>query len=160
MCSGGGSTRGSRRGWSFSSAPRARRVFHEAFGARQLIRAGSRRSGDTVYDVASLTKAVATTVLAMQEVGAGRLALDARAAELVPELGGAEREAITVRQLLASLLGPSSAPAVLEAGGPSSPPNGWRSSSWPRASRWSIRRERGRSTRTSGSSSSAGCSSG
>jgi CubicO group peptidase (beta-lactamase class C family) len=75
-------------------------VFQEAFGARQVYPRRLPALEDTVYDVASLTKAVATSVLVMQEVGAGRLALDARAAELVPELGGPGRDAITVRQLL------------------------------------------------------------
>jgi CubicO group peptidase (beta-lactamase class C family) len=75
-------------------------VFHEAFGARQVFPRRLPLLKDTVYDVASLTKAVATSVLAMQEVGAGRLALDTRVAELVPELGGLDRDAITVRQLL------------------------------------------------------------
>jgi CubicO group peptidase (beta-lactamase class C family) len=83
-------------------------VFHEAFGARQLVPRHLPTLRDTVYDVASLTKAVATSVLAMQEVGAGRLALDAKAATLLPELAAAEderRSQITVRQLLAHASG-------------------------------------------------------
>jgi serine-type D-Ala-D-Ala carboxypeptidase len=80
-------------------------LFHEAFGARQIYPRRLPALRDTVYDVASLTKAVATTVLAMQEVAAGRLALDTPAAELVPELGGPERAAITVRQLLSHCSG-------------------------------------------------------
>jgi CubicO group peptidase (beta-lactamase class C family) len=80
-------------------------VYQEAFGARQVSPRRLPALEDTVYDVASLTKAVATSVLAMQEVGAGRLALDSRAAELVPELGGPQRDAITVRQLLSHCSG-------------------------------------------------------
>jgi CubicO group peptidase (beta-lactamase class C family) len=75
-------------------------VFHEAFGARQVYPRRLPALADTVYDIASLTKAVVTTVLTMQEVGGGRLALDDRAAGLVPELGGPGRDEITVRQLL------------------------------------------------------------
>jgi serine-type D-Ala-D-Ala carboxypeptidase len=87
---------------------RRQTVFHEAFGSRQLVPRRLPALRDTVYDVASLTKAVATSVLAMQEVGAGRLALDEPAATLVPELaaGGDERRAqITVRHLLAHASG-------------------------------------------------------
>jgi len=80
-------------------------VFHEAFGARQLVPRQLPALPETMYDVASLTKAVATSVLAMQEVGAGRLPLDARLAGLLPEFSsrtGEEpaRDDITVRQLL------------------------------------------------------------
>ncbi len=80
-------------------------LFHEAFGARQLHPRRLPAHPDTVYDVASLTKAVSTSVLAMQEVAAGRLALDARVAALVPELAGPGRDEITVRQLLSHASG-------------------------------------------------------
>jgi CubicO group peptidase (beta-lactamase class C family) len=78
-------------------------LFHEAYGARQLVPQRVPALRDTVYDVASLTKAVSTSVLAMQEVAAGRLALEAPAAALLPELAASGDEArarITVRQLL------------------------------------------------------------
>jgi CubicO group peptidase (beta-lactamase class C family) len=80
-------------------------VFHEAFGARQLVPRLLPALRETLYDVASLTKAVATSVLAMQEIGPGRLTLDAKVAELLPEFSSRAgddlaREDITVRQLL------------------------------------------------------------
>jgi CubicO group peptidase (beta-lactamase class C family) len=77
-------------------------LFHEAFGARQLIPHKLPTFRDTLYDVASLTKAVITSVLAMQEVGAGRLALDAKVVEALPEFAGpdAARAEVTVRDLL------------------------------------------------------------
>lgn len=75
-------------------------VFHEAFGSRQLIPRRLPTFPDTVYDVASLTKAVATSVIAMGEIGAGRLALDAPVASLLPEFAGPGRDEVTVRQLL------------------------------------------------------------
>jgi CubicO group peptidase (beta-lactamase class C family) len=80
-------------------------LFHEAFGARQVFPRRLPALPETVYDVASLTKAVATSVLAMQEVGAGRLALDAPVVSLIPELGGPGRDQITVRQLLSHCSG-------------------------------------------------------
>jgi serine-type D-Ala-D-Ala carboxypeptidase len=83
-------------------------VFHEAFGARQLVPRLLPALPETLYDVASLTKAVATSVLVMQEVAAGRLILDATVAGLLPEFSSRvgstgddpRREEITVRQLL------------------------------------------------------------
>ena len=84
-------------------------LFHEAFGARQLMPRHLPAQTDTVYDVASLTKATVTSVLAMQEVAAGRLDLDARIDDWLAELDGAEadggRAEITVRQLLSHASG-------------------------------------------------------
>jgi CubicO group peptidase (beta-lactamase class C family) len=59
----------------------------------------------TVYDLASLTKVLATTPLAMRAVDAGRLRLDARIAGHFPEWRGADREAVTVRDLLSHCSG-------------------------------------------------------
>jgi len=75
-------------------------VFHEAFGARQLVPRKLPVLRDTLYDVASITKAAVTSVLAMREVAAGRLALEASVVELLPEFEGADRAQVTVRQLL------------------------------------------------------------
>ena len=69
-------------------AAQGRTLFHEAFGARQLVPRHLPALPDTVYDVASLTKAVATSVLAMQEIGGGRLTLDTKVNTLLPELSG------------------------------------------------------------------------
>src|SRR5450631_4877519 len=69
-------------------AARGRTLFFEAFGARQLVPRRLPARPDTMYDVASLTKAVATSVLAMQEISAGRLTLDTKVAALLPEFSG------------------------------------------------------------------------
>jgi CubicO group peptidase (beta-lactamase class C family) len=93
--------------------------YHQAFGARQLVPRKLPAFRDTVYDVASLTKAVITTVVAMREVGAGRIALDAPAAERLPELAGVrdDRDRITVRQLLCHASGlPAHRPFFRRAG--------------------------------------------
>jgi CubicO group peptidase (beta-lactamase class C family) len=74
--------------------------FHEAFGARQLVPRTLRTFRDTVYDVASLTKAVVTSVLAMAQVERGDLSLNEPVVRRIPELDGPDRGAITVRQLL------------------------------------------------------------
>lgn len=80
-------------------------VFHEAFGFRQLTPARLQALPDTVYDVASLTKAVVTSVLAMQQVARGTLGLADRLAQRLPEFRGAGKETVTVRHLLAHAAG-------------------------------------------------------
>jgi CubicO group peptidase (beta-lactamase class C family) len=98
-------------------------VFHEAYGSRQLTPHRLPALRDTLYDVASLTKAVVSSVLAMQEVAAGRLALDARVADALPEFAGPEagRAAVTVRDLLCHASGlPAHRPFWRQAAGASS----------------------------------------
>jgi CubicO group peptidase (beta-lactamase class C family) len=80
-------------------------VFHEGFGARQLVPRKLPVFRDTLFDVASITKAVVTAVLAMREVGAGRIALETPVVELLPEFEGADRARVTIRQLLAHTSG-------------------------------------------------------
>ena len=75
-------------------------VFHDAFGARQLVPKKLPMFRDTLFDVASITKAAVTSVIAMREVGAGRLALELPVVELLPEFEGADRAGVTVRHLL------------------------------------------------------------
>lgn len=53
----------------------------------------------TIYDIASLTKPVATSALLMQLVAEGRVALDTPARALVPELTAPGAEAITLADL-------------------------------------------------------------
>jgi CubicO group peptidase (beta-lactamase class C family) len=52
-----------------------RTLFLEAFGRRQLEPEPLPATPDTIYDLASLTKALVTSLLAMRAVAAGRLAL-------------------------------------------------------------------------------------
>ena len=54
----------------------------------------------TLYDLASLTKIIATTTALMVLVDRGQLQLDAPVAHYIPEFGGPGRDAITVRHLL------------------------------------------------------------
>jgi CubicO group peptidase (beta-lactamase class C family) len=76
--------------------------FHDAFGARQLVPRALPLFPDTLFDVASLTKAVATSVLAMRAVADGRLSLEAPLVSLLPDFAGEDprRAGITVRHLL------------------------------------------------------------
>jgi CubicO group peptidase (beta-lactamase class C family) len=55
----------------------------------------------TIYDLASLTKVLCTTTLAMIGVARGLLDLDARVATLVPEFAGPRKRQVRIRHLLA-----------------------------------------------------------
>jgi CubicO group peptidase (beta-lactamase class C family) len=59
----------------------------------------------TIYDLASLTKVIVTATLAMRAVDDGVLALEDRVAEWLPAWRGADRDAVTVRDLLAHCSG-------------------------------------------------------
>src|SRR2546425_4809922 len=55
----------------------------------------------TLYDLASLTKVVATTPAIMLLVEGGQVGLDRAVHDYLPEFAGAEKDAVTVRNLLA-----------------------------------------------------------
>ena len=76
-----------------------------AWGDAQLIPCVVPASMQTIYDVASLTKAVSTSVLAMQMVARGALTLDVPVSAILPEFGGPGRDAVSVRQLLSHSAG-------------------------------------------------------
>ncbi len=60
---------------------------------------------DTVYDLASLTKVVATATIAMRSVEQGAVALDDRVADHVSEWSAPDRRSVTVRDLLSHCSG-------------------------------------------------------
>jgi CubicO group peptidase (beta-lactamase class C family) len=76
-----------------------RNLLHEAFGSRQIDPLPLPATEDTVYDLASLTKALVTSLLAMQAVGGGRLRLED------PLPGRAGEAGATVRLALAHASG-------------------------------------------------------
>lgn len=82
-------------------------LFERAYGFRSLVPERAPMTRDTVFDLASLTKPMATAMGVMLLADRGRLDLDAPAATYVPEL--ARLPAFTVRQLL---LHTSGLPAV------------------------------------------------
>jgi CubicO group peptidase (beta-lactamase class C family) len=55
---------------------------------------------DTIYDLASLTKPIATTTIVMDLMGARSLCLDTPVAELFAEWRGRDREHVAIRDLL------------------------------------------------------------
>jgi len=80
-------------------------AFEGAFGYRALVPERAPVNIGTVYDLSSLTKALATTVAAMMLVRDGRLRLDDRVTRLFPNFGVHGKDAITFRHLLAHCSG-------------------------------------------------------
>ncbi|WP_353254670.1 exo-beta-N-acetylmuramidase NamZ domain-containing protein [Burkholderia anthina] len=88
-------------------------VTGDAGGVRVRVARGLRVTGehaepmtaDTVFDLASLTKPVATAVAIMQLAQRGMLSLDGPAARYWPAFGAHGKGGITIRQLLAHVSG-------------------------------------------------------
>ncbi|WP_346268367.1 serine hydrolase [Burkholderia vietnamiensis] len=76
-----------------------------ARGARVTGEQAEPMTADTVFDLASLTKPVATAVAIMQLAERGMLGLDMPAAHYWPAFGANEKAGITIRQLLAHVSG-------------------------------------------------------
>lgn len=80
---------------------RERILYRQAFGWRALVPQREAMTEDSIFDLASLTKAVATTTAVLQLVEQGRLALDAPVASHWPAFAANGKARITLRQLLA-----------------------------------------------------------
>jgi len=75
-------------------------VHQKAFGYRAIAPKHEPMTLDTVFDLASLTKVVATAPSVMRLVQFGQLRLDEPVAHFIPEFGVNGKENVTVRQLL------------------------------------------------------------
>ncbi|GAB5442466.1 MAG: hypothetical protein Fues2KO_28150 [Fuerstiella sp.] len=80
-------------------------VYHKAFGHRQLVPQKQPMKPDTVFDMASLTKPIATATSIMTLVDAGKLDVNARVSKYVPEFAANGKQDITVHQLLTHMGG-------------------------------------------------------
>ena len=74
--------------------------YWKCFGDRALEPERESMTTDTIFDVASLTKVIATTPAIMLLVEDARLRLDDRVKRYLPRFTGGGKDAITVRQLL------------------------------------------------------------
>lgn len=79
---------------------RDRIIYRKAFGNRSVEPAVSAMTEDTIFDLASLTKVVATSTAVMQLVEKGKLRLDAPAAAYWPAFRKNGKADITIRHLL------------------------------------------------------------
>jgi uncharacterized protein YbbC (DUF1343 family)/CubicO group peptidase (beta-lactamase class C family) len=75
-------------------------AYLEAFGLRSVEPQKEPMTVDTVFDLASLTKAVATAPCVHVLAHEGKLALSARVARYLPSFGNGGKEGITIEQLL------------------------------------------------------------
>ena len=86
-------------------------VYSKAFGFRALLPVKEPMTLDTIFDVASLTKPVATAAALMVLADQGEIDLDQKAARYLPEFSARDKGAITLRQLLTHVSGlPSEIP--------------------------------------------------
>src|SRR5580704_9526957 len=75
-------------------------VYRKAYGSRALEPRREPMTLDTVFDLASLTKVIATTTAVMQLVELGKVRMNDPVAKYLPEFAQNGKEDITVRQLL------------------------------------------------------------
>jgi uncharacterized protein YbbC (DUF1343 family)/CubicO group peptidase (beta-lactamase class C family) len=75
-------------------------VHQKAFGLRATSPRAEAMTLDTVFDLASLTKVVATTPSVMRLIQYGQVRLDEPVAHYIPDFGTNGKDAVTVRQLL------------------------------------------------------------
>jgi uncharacterized protein YbbC (DUF1343 family)/CubicO group peptidase (beta-lactamase class C family) len=80
-------------------------LYEKAFGSRAVVPAEEPMTLDTVFDMASLTKVVATTTAVMTLIEAGRLRLNDPVAAHIPGFGRYGKNAITIRHLLTHVSG-------------------------------------------------------
>ena len=75
-------------------------IYRKAYGERALEPRREPMTLDTVFDLASLTKVIATTTAVMQLVEQGKVRMNDPVAKYLPEFAQSGKEDITVRQLL------------------------------------------------------------
>ena len=80
-------------------------IYRKAYGERSLEPRREKVTLNTIFDVASLTKVVATTTAVMQLVEEGKIRLNDPVAKYLPEFAQNGKEDITVRQLLTHFSG-------------------------------------------------------
>lgn len=96
------------------AAHRGHIIYRGIFGSQRILPNSSPMRFNTIFDIASLTKVVATTPAIMQLVEQGKLELDAPVEKYWPEFKTHGKDAITIRELLthtSGLPGDISSPA-------------------------------------------------
>ncbi len=86
-------------------ARHGRVAWRKAYGSRAVEPQREAMTTDTIFDLASLTKIVATATSIMILVEQGKVRLSDAAIEFIPEMKGGGRDAITIEQLLTHTAG-------------------------------------------------------
>lgn len=79
---------------------RAGQTFQRAYGQRVTVPEPEVMTADTIFDIASLTKVIATAPAVLKLVEQGKLKLDDRVQQHVTEFKSGDKDQVTVRQLL------------------------------------------------------------
>jgi uncharacterized protein YbbC (DUF1343 family)/CubicO group peptidase (beta-lactamase class C family) len=82
-----------------------RTLYHKAIGERSVVPSPEPMTLDTIFDLASLTKVVATTTSVMILVEEGKIGLDDRVATFIPGFERYGKGNITIRHLLTHVSG-------------------------------------------------------
>src|ERR1035437_9908165 len=98
-------TRGNIPGGVVLIGHNGRVVYRKAFGSRSLEPTREPMTVDTIFDLASLTKCIATTTSVMQLISEGRVRLNDPVSAYLPEFRQNGKEDITVRELLTHFSG-------------------------------------------------------
>ena len=75
-------------------------VYRKAFGNKSLVPERRPLTPDTIYDLASMTKVIATTTAIMQLVEQGKIVLSAPVSDYWPEFKQNGKESVTIRELM------------------------------------------------------------
>lgn len=75
-------------------------VFHKAYGKRSLEPTQTPMTEDTIFDMASMTKVLATSTAAMELYQQGRFRLNDPVSKYLPEFAANGKQDITIRQLM------------------------------------------------------------
>jgi len=80
-------------------------VWRKTYGERAVEPQREAMTADTIFDLASLTKVVATTTSIMMLIEQGKVRLSDPIVQFIPEMKGEGRDAITIEQLLTHMTG-------------------------------------------------------
>ncbi|MDQ3130608.1 MAG: DUF1343 domain-containing protein [Acidobacteriota bacterium] len=80
-------------------------VYRKAFGNRALVPTVEKMTVDTIFDVASLTKPIATATSVMILVEQGKLRLNDTIGKFIPEIADENAKRVTIQQLLTHVSG-------------------------------------------------------
>ena len=80
-------------------------VWHKAYGDRAIEPQREAMTTDTIFDLASLTKVVATTTSIMILIEQGKVRLIDPVVQFIPEMKGEGRDAITIEHLMTHMSG-------------------------------------------------------
>jgi uncharacterized protein YbbC (DUF1343 family)/CubicO group peptidase (beta-lactamase class C family) len=80
-------------------------VWRKTYGARAVEPQREAMTADTIFDLASLTKVVATTTSIMMLIEQGKVRLSDPVVQFIPEMKGEGRDAVTIEQLMTHVSG-------------------------------------------------------